>query len=389
MKHDSHLGSALRVLDSYEGRQPLAAFLKDFFRKHPQMGSRDRRTVSAFVYAAFRLGRALPHASPEDRILTGLFLCETSSVEGLAYFKPEWDARIAAPLDEKLACLEKAGLPVSLSAVFPWPEALSTGVEHLPFARSFLKQPRLYIRVRPQRMPAVVRRLEEQGVAFEQRDDACLAFPNGTRIEQYLPDKSSYEIQDETSQHVRDFFPLFALPAGSWVWDSCAGSGGKSLLLFDRHPELRFCVSDIRPSILKNLRQRFRSAGLRDYESIPADLEKEIPAACRNKDFQLVMADVPCTGSGTWSRTPEQLFFFDPGRLTAFSERQQRIAENVAAVLKPGTGLLYITCSIFRSENESVVERLCERRGLTLLKQEMLKGYERQADSLFVAALTA
>jgi 16S rRNA (cytosine967-C5)-methyltransferase len=55
--------------------------------------------------------------------------------------------------------------------------------------------------------------------------------------------------------------------------------------------------------------------------------------------------------------------------------------------LKPGGHLLYITCSVFRKENEDVVSRILETTGLQLVKMDVLKGYELRADTLFAALL--
>lgn len=101
----------------------------------------------------------------------------------------------------------------------------------------------------------------------------------------------------------------------------------------------------------------------------------------------MIIADVPCSGSGTWGRTPEQLAFFDQREISKYAERQKAIIGNVGQRLQPGGYLLYITCSVFKRENEEVIAHCLAKQGLQLVKMEWLKGYDKKADTLFAALL--
>jgi len=68
--------------------------------------------------------------------------------------------------------------------------------------------------------------------------------------------------------------------------------------------------------------------------------------------------------------------------------KQQGIARNVVKYLKPGKPLIYITCSVFKAENEEIVDFMVKELGLKLEKQAVLKGYGEKADTMFVARLT-
>ena len=170
------------------------------------------------------------------------------------------------------------------------------------------------------------------------------------------------------------------------VWDCCAASGGKSILIHDLYPEAKLTVSDIRKTILINLAKRFQQAGITGYRSIVADLtNSKLPIT--HSSFDLIVCDAPCTGSGTWSRTPEQLYFFDEQKIVYYSNLQQKISGEAARYLKSGGYFLYITCSVFKKENEEVIKKLQIDGGLKLVKMELLKGYEQKADTLFAALL--
>ena len=99
----------------------------------------------------------------------------------------------------------------------------------------------------------------------------------------------------------------------------------------------------------------------------------------------MIIADLPSTGSGTWGRTPEQLAFFKEALIESYALLQKNIINNVLPSLKKGGQLLYCTCSVFKEENEEMVQYLQQISQLKLLESVVLKGYEEKADSLFAA----
>ena len=79
---------------------------------------------------------------------------------------------------------------------------------------------------------------------------------------------------------------------------------------------------------------------------------------------------------------------FDPYKIEFFQRLQQSISRNVVKHLKPGKPLVYITCSVFKAENEDMVNFMVKELGLKMEEQEVLKGYEHKADTMFVARLS-
>ena len=94
---------------------------------------------------------------------------------------------------------------------------------------------------------------------------------------------------------------------------------------------------------------------------------------------------MPCSGSGTWSRTPEQLYFFEESKIAYYANLQKKIISNAVKALKPGSVLLYITCSVFTEENEDAVNFIQEQLHLKLVSANYFKGYQQRADTLFAA----
>jgi len=196
-------------------------------------------------------------------------------------------------------------------------------------------------------------------------------------------------VQDYNSQRVGDLIKLAlgnVQQATVKVWDCCAASGGKSILAYDLIPNIDLTVSDIRESILITLKKRFQKAGIKKYKSFVTDLNND--SRLITHAYDLILCDVPCTGSGTWARTPEQLFYFKREAIEKYAALQKKIIENVVPHIKPGGQLLYITCSVFKKENDDVVQFAQEKFNLQLKRMEILKGYEMKADTMFAALFT-
>lgn len=383
----SYLQKAEGVVGQYDGGAPLAPVLKEYFRLYKQMGSTDRRIVSDLVYSYYRLGRARLQLPVSERLLLGQLLCRQESTPLMEASRPDWAPLMGLPLAQKIAALS---FPFSLREIFPWGDQLSAGVDWDAFAASHLQQPPVYIRIRPGYEHAV--RKAFSALPVEELSATLWSVANSTDLAKLMAPGKEYVIQDRSSQRVGEMIQL-ALTAledkAPQVWDCCAASGGKSIQLKDLCPGAKLTVSDLRTSILQNLDRRFAEAGISYEHAFAADLSR--PYTLNQgwftngwKGFDLVLADVPCSGSGTWSRTPEQLYFFKKPMVEAYAELQQSILSQVGSHVRPGGYLLLITCSVFASENEGHIP-LMASQGFDLVKQELLAGYDQQADTLYGA----
>jgi 16S rRNA (cytosine967-C5)-methyltransferase len=387
MRHYSYLQSASRILEMYDGKEPFTSYIKKYFSANKKFGSTDRKKITHLCYSYFRTGKMLKKISTEEKILIGLFLTAGQGNEMLIALRPEWSEKLGLRLTEKVDFLnDHISEPVSLFDIFPLNQELSDQIEHDLFCESFLVQPNVFLRLRPGKGDIVRKKLENAGIAFDIHSEDCLGVLNSTKIDTILTLNEEAIVQDYNSQRTALLLPHIENGGHNFkVWDCCAASGGKSIMLHDLYPSIDLSVSDIRESILINLKARFKSAGIRNYKSEVIDLNHPIKNSFPK--FDLVIADVPCTGSGTWSRTPEQLYFFDEGKIETYTTLQQKIIGNILPQLKPGGYLLYITCSVFRKENEDAVELIKKNLHLDLLKMEVLKGYDKKADSMFAALL--
>jgi 16S rRNA (cytosine967-C5)-methyltransferase len=389
MKFDNHLRYAVQITDDYTGEIPLHSWLKSFFRANPKMGSNDRKQVSSLVYSYYRLGHSLMKVTKEERMLTALFLISKSKNPLLEHHKPEWAEFIGESLDQKIARCRQSGINVQLSEIFPWQNLLSPHIEYFEFCKSFLIQPDLFIRVRPGFEEQVERKLSSHEIGFEQLPGHALRLSNTTPVDKILKLNTEAVIQDYSSQRTSDFFsmPEAIKPR---AWDCCAASGGKSILLHDRFPQISITASDIRESILINFKNRIAEAGIKESRSFVADLSKSLPHFSElQTPFDLILMDAPCSGSGTWSRNPEELYFFKEMRIGQFRQLQEKIFKNVVTKIKPQGILIYITCSVFHEENDGMVEFIRQNSSLQLIQSSLIRGYSDRADTLFVASFRA
>jgi len=374
----------------YKGDQPLAIFIKSFFSKEKKYGSKDRKQITALCYNFFRLGFAMRNYPAEEKIKLAVFLCDKECSDFAEKIIPDWTSQVDWPTEKKLELVKDQ---FSVRDIFPFGQVLSEGITLEKYCQSMLVQPLLFLRIRPQCKITTSKKLEKSKLDYKLIDSGCIQLPAAVNAEDVFIIDKEVVVQDYSSQRVLNYLQLnettlFGSTAGNKgiaTWDCCAASGGKSILLLDtlKH-KINLTVSDIRPGIVMNLHQRFKRAGVKQYNYFIADVGDanfSPPAS----DYGLIICDAPCTGSGTWSRTPEQLSFFNLDDPKKYSGIQKRIAGNVVPHLKKDGIFIYITCSVFENENEAIAEFIHQEHKLQLLRMKLLKGYDKKADSMFAA----
>lgn len=384
MRVEHQLRAFEQIFKSYDGNTPLHRFLFAYYKQHKQMGSSDRRWATRYIYSFFRLGKALIQEEPLVRLAVADFLCNPDASLVSSTYLPELATQAELPITGKLELVQKAYPKFKLEDVFSFHAELSAGIDRDAFFSSFFLQPDLFIRLNPTFAEQTFEALKQHEVSYEQLTETTLALPNGTKLEQVLPVQKYYQVQDLSSQKTGEFFK--PQPWDKW-WDCCAASGGKSLLLHAMEPKVELLVSDVRENSLNNLDERFQEAGLKNYQKKVLDLLQNNDPDLHHYEFDGIVLDAPCSGAGTWGRTPEMLYYFETHKIEYFSKLQKSIAANVIKYLKPGKPLIYITCSAFAQENEAVVSWMLENLPLDLESMELIKGYTQKADTMFVARL--
>ena len=185
-------------------------------------------------------------------------------------------------------------------------------------------------------------------------------------------------IQDEASQLVAAL-----VGRGSRILDCCAAPGGKTLAMADGNPEAKITAVDLHPHRARLLQKLLRAketpsgsarnnvlenarthVGNNKIDVLTADL-RSLPL---RGQFDRVLADVPCSGTGTLARNPEIKWRLQPSDLKDLRVRQLAILRSALTQVAPGGRLVYSTCSLEKEENEDVVdEALQENSAFRLL----------------------
>ena len=161
------------------------------------------------------------------------------------------------------------------------------------------------------------------------------------------------EIQGEASQ--LSALILGAKP-GMQVADICAGAGGKSLILADiMKNKGRILSLDINQKRLKQAKLRFKRAGVHNVETRLVDTNWSIKGL--EKRFDLVLIDAPCSGIGTWTRSPDSRFNFNKKKLSELIKIQSNLLSKGSTMVAPGGRLAYVTCSILPEEGIDQIEK--------------------------------
>jgi 16S rRNA (cytosine967-C5)-methyltransferase len=166
-------------------------------------------------------------------------------------------------------------------------------------------------------------------------------------------------IQDEGSQLVAEL-----AGHGSHILDVCAAPGGKTAILMERNSEAAITAQDASRRRLDAMQQWMRGEKIQF-------VVQDATAMHLRPEYDLILCDVPCSGTGTIGRNPEIRFRLNDEEVARQHERQVKILRSSLAGLAPGGQLLYATCSLEPEENENVVtECMASTSGFHLIPVE-------------------
>lgn len=246
------------------------------------------------------------------------------------------------------------------------------------------RRPPLWVRLVAGREDQTRAALAEAGFRFLDSEGRSLALagdPGLTRSTAWQA--GGLDIQDRASQAVVE---AVAARPGERLWDACAGAGGKALALAEAvDPDGTVLATDIRPAALAETEKRARRLALGNLSVAELDATTALPDSA---PFDVVLVDAPCSGSGTWRRSPDARWRLTDARLTDLTALQDRILEKAASAVRPGGRLVYATCSWLVAENEARVDAFLARHpAFGLVDQRLVGAPAEDADTLFVAVL--
>jgi len=380
---------ALDCIQGYNFLEPFALYLKKYFQANPKLGSRDRRNIRQLCYAWWRLGNAGKKYSDIERMAIALYL-SYEQIDGFSerIFKDEKliNSIILHPKLKWDLLQQLYELDLNSSDVFPFCDLIESELSLDDFIYDGFLRRNLWVRIKKNFVTQSLDFFENNKVDFKihPSSNLSLQLPDDFDVMSSVPYlKGWIEIQDLSSQQLGAHYSL--QPNVKWL-DACAASGGKSLQLFDMQSTIDLTVTDIRESILTNLQLRFKRNQISNYKSKVVDWS--VSSSQNGAElFDAIIADVPCSGSGTWARTPEQKLSITKEKIQHYSELQYNIANNLLAVLRKEGTLYYSTCSVYKNENIDVVNRLVSNHSLELVEQKIISGIGSHADTMYLATL--
>jgi 16S rRNA (cytosine967-C5)-methyltransferase len=379
--------AAVDLLKSVEAepRRPADAVANDFFRHRRYIGSGDRRAVSDRAWGAIRqrlrldwwLARAgAVRATPRLLLAAELLLAEGWSLEGVVQAFPGGQYALPPLIPEELAILRRIAGQKLLHPEMPaavrlnLPEWVLPGFEarygeDLPAEAAAMEHPApLDLRAN---LLKCTREEAAAALAAEGVTTTPTAFsPWGLRVEARRPVTGTraflegmVEVQDEGSQLIA---LLTDARPGLRVADYCAGAAGKTLALAaTMRNRGRIVACDVSAPRLEGAVRRLRRAGVDNAERhLLAPGDRWVKR--RAQQFDRVLVDAPCTGTGTWRRNPDARLRTGPRDLRELSAKQAAILQTASELVRPGGRLVYATCSVLPEEDEGQMRAFLDRR---------------------------
>ncbi len=386
--------------------KPLRAAISEALRDHPKLGGNDRRFVafavrelsrhqrwldlqarargrppSSFTLredeAIFRyaLWRRVISGAPADRVMVEVALPGPIRPRSIpdAVLKEELakEPSIELPADEVERAATVHSFPNWLAKELA---AAAPAGELEAILAALNREPFLTMRVRPpgsrdELLPVL------QAAGFPVRacaelPDAIAATDEGRAIfDSRWMKEGRLQVMDLGSQLLA---ALCRAKEGQIVVDSCAGAGGKTIALADAvGPTGRVYGHDTSAKRLAEAKTRTNELKLR-HVSFPKEPRLDLA--------EIVLVDAPCSGTGTLAREPDQKWKLTAKLVADFQKTQLEILDSLAPKVKPGTVIVYGTCSLLRDEDEVVVERFLARHRDFRLDGEPLRVWPHRID---------
>lgn len=377
--------TAIDILDRWREGQAVEAALTQWARTSRYAGSKDREAVRDLVYRAVRQWRSaatLGGGQSGRALMIGLARAEGGAPQGwtgdsytpVALSEDE-QARFDQPVPhmtegEALDCPDWL-LPLFKAAL---------GAQTVPTLALMRDRAPVFARVNIAKTtrPEVIAELAADNIAAVTHPLAETALEitqNPRRLRNSLAyTEGRVELQDVASQAISLDF-LRYLPRDAEVLDYCAGGGGKALAIAAHGHNVT--AHDTNPARMRDLPARVARAGA----------NVSILEGAVSGQWSAILADAPCSGSGSWRRAPEAKWAFTPERLDELTRIQDEILATCAEKTAPGGVFGYVTCSLLRAENEDrIMAFLAAHSGWHQMFQRRLGPLE-GGDGFFLSVL--
>ena len=384
MNPAARYASAIDILDKVLGGAAAEKVLTNWARANRYAGSGDRHAVRDIVFDALRCKRsyaALGGAETGRGLVLGALRANELAVDSVftgAGYAP-------TILSEAEAA---QGHPPTAMAALDCPDWLepalrgTLGADFEAVMRCLQSRAPIFLRVNTRKTTrvAVMAKLATETIGTQPSLLAETAL-EVTQNPRKVQASKAYvdglvELQDAASQAIVAELPL---ASGQRVLDFCAGGGGKTLAMAGQ-ADARFFAHDAAAARMSDLPTRAKRAGVKVELLTTVALAKAAP-------FDLVFADAPCSGSGSWRRAPEAKWALTPERLAALCQLQAEIMDQACRLVGPSGVFAYATCSLLTAENEGQVNAFLVRNpGWALQSSRVLTPLD-GGDGFYIAVL--
>ena len=210
-----------------------------------------------------------------------------------------------------------------------------------------------------------IKLLEKKGIEYTSLSNKAISFQTAVPINHVpLFNEGSVSVQDFGAQKVLE---LIKLQKGSKVLDACASPGGKTIQILEN--DVALTALDINEQRINLIKENLKRVG-KNAKVIKADVRK-LDTWWDGEKFDSILLDVPCSSSGVLKRNPDIRFSRKKKDLLDLLNLQNDILNCVWKILKENGTLIYSTCSVFYSENESQIDKfLLEHKNAKLVDQK-------------------
>lgn len=339
------------ISEIFKDKMPADNIINAYVRERKYIGSKDRRFITETVWKIIRNRRKLVFDAgsnePRRVLLTYLQDEDFDLLCGGEYG--------LAPLSKE----EKEWLKRRNEEVYPaaveaeCPDWLFDKVKDIHLLKALNEPASADLRLNKGSRARVIEQLQGEGLYFVPTPYSPIGIRSAERVN--LNNCVAYkegviEVQDEASQ-------LAAILADvrpeHKIIDYCCGAGGKSLTMaFLMNRQGKIQIHDINRSRLEAVKERAVRLDVKNLEII-----EEVG----DRDYDRFVIDAPCSGTGTWRRSPDAKYRLTPETLKELNKTQAALLEKAFNHIRRGGRVVYITCSILRDENEDIIEAFLSR----------------------------
>ena len=378
MRPAAQLQATIELLDKIEEtRYPADRTMAQYFKQRRYIGSKDKAAISEQLYTVLRHRLSFEYLleraglGTHSRMLAAVLMKVEGETDVSVFF--DGDRYSPSPLrPEQIdafenfdTSLDDAPLHVQLN-VPEWiagslKNALGERFEAEMHATNQRASTDIRVNTLKSSVGQVSQILKTVGYQFESTDLSPWGIRFDGRVALFGLDafkQGWFEVQDEGSQLLG---LLSGVKAGDKVVDFCAGAGGKTLAMaamMENKGTIYAC--DVHSKRLENLSKRTKRNGVHNVRAHVLNSEHD-KWVKKHKEFaDVVLIDAPCTGTGTWRRSPDSRWNLTQESVDNLVELQQSILQSAKRLVKPGGRLLYATCSLLNEENEQQVSTFLE-----------------------------